>query len=166
MISGYSNASYKSFEDPYEAIDYLLGSDIDKYRTKAREDRVDGKDNNKSENLETIDHEKTSHSVENQHIDIVMGNSQKIEAYVDGSFDSSKGTYGSGIVIINDNKVVETNSRKGQNHENISMRNVAGEIEGAMIAMEYAIENGYNTLDLYFDYNGIEKWCTGEWKTN
>ncbi|MDU3828142.1 MAG: RNase H family protein, partial [Peptostreptococcus sp.] len=22
------------------------------------------------------------------------------------------------------------------------------------------------TLDLYFDYNGIEKWCTGEWKTN
>lgn len=81
-------------------------------------------------------------------------------------FDSSKGTYGSGIVIINDNKVVETISRKGQNHENISMRNVAGEIEGAMIAMEYAIENGYNTLDLYFDYNGIEKWCTGEWKTN
>ena len=166
MISGYSNASYKSFEDPYEAIDYLLGSDIDKYRTKAREDRVDGKDNNKSENLETIDHEKTSHSVENQHIDIVMGNSQKIEAYVDGSFDSSKGTYGSGIVIINDNKVVETISRKGQNQENISMRNVAGEIEGAMIAMEYAIENGYNTRDLYFDYNGIEKWCTGEWKTN
>ena len=21
-------------------------------------------------------------------------------------------------------------------------------------------------LDLYYDYEGIEKWCTGEWKTN
>ena len=32
--------------------------------------------------------------------------------------------------------------------------------------MEYCVDNGYSKLVLYFDYNGIEKWCTGEWKAN
>lgn len=28
MIDGFSNASYKSFEDPYMAVDFLIGSDL------------------------------------------------------------------------------------------------------------------------------------------
>ena len=30
--------------------------------------------------------------------------------------------------------------------------------------MRYCIENGIKKLDLYHDYEGIAKWCTGEWK--
>ena len=46
------------------------------------------------------------------------------------------------------------------------MRNVAGEIYGSMAAMEYAIKNNVSMLTIFYDYMGISKWCTGEWKTN
>ena len=47
-----------------------------------------------------------------------------------------------------------------------SMRNVAGEIYGSMAAMKYALEKGIKKLSIYYDYMGIAKWCTGEWKAN
>jgi ribonuclease HI len=46
------------------------------------------------------------------------------------------------------------------------MRNVAGEIKGAEAAIRYALSNGYKSITIFYDYQGIEKWCTGEWKTN
>jgi len=89
-----------------------------------------------------------------------------IEAYVDGSFDASQKKYGSGGVLIKNGKVIDSFSKEGKNLDSVSMRNVAGEIEASMYAMEYCVDNGYSKLVLYFDYNGIEKWCTGEWKAN
>ena len=53
-----------------------------------------------------------------------------------------------------------------QNPENASMRNVAGEIEGAKLAMQFCIDNHIEEIDIYYDYEGVEKWCTGVWKTN
>ena len=47
-----------------------------------------------------------------------------------------------------------------------SMRNVAGEIEGAKLAMQYCLDNNIEEIDIYYDYEGIEKWCSGAWKTN
>ena len=32
--------------------------------------------------------------------------------------------------------------------------------------MRYCIENGIPEIDIYYDYMGIEKWCTGEWQAN
>ena len=46
------------------------------------------------------------------------------------------------------------------------MRNVAGEIHGAAFAMKNCLERGASVMELYYDYAGIEKWCTGEWKAN
>ena len=46
------------------------------------------------------------------------------------------------------------------------MRNVAGEIEGAKLAMQFCIDNHIEEIDIYYDYEGVEKWCTGAWKTN
>lgn len=131
MVKGYKNASYKSFKDPYEAIDFLI-----------HDNQYIDKNEQKNTNFDTI------------------------EAYVDGSFNSENNTYGSGVVIIKNGEVLEEISKTGSNSEMISMRNVAGEIEGAILAMTYCLENGYEHLKLYYDYNGIEKWCTGEWKTN
>lgn len=36
------------------------------------------------------------------------------------------------------------------------MRNVAGEIMGAQIAMNYAVEQQASTLVIYHDYEGVE----------
>lgn len=89
-----------------------------------------------------------------------------IEAYVDGSYEHSIKTYGSGVVILKNNKIEKTYSIKGKDELLVGMRNVAGEIEAAKIAMEYCLENDIEHLKLYFDYEGIEKWCTGVWKAN
>lgn len=99
------------------------------------------------------------------HINI-KSSQEVIEAYVDGSYENCINEYGSGVVIIKDNEVIETFSKKGKNKKLVSMRNVAGEIEAAKIAMNYCIRNNIKNLILYFDYEGIEKWCIGSWKTN
>lgn len=44
------------------------------------------------------------------------------------------------------------------------MRNVAGEIKGAQKAMQFCVNNDIGSIDIYYDYDGIEKWCTGVWK--
>ncbi len=89
-----------------------------------------------------------------------------IEAYVDGSYEHCIKEYGSGVVILKNEEVLTTYSVKGNEKSLVGMRNVAGEIEAAKIAMNYCIENNIENLILYFDYEGIEKWCTGVWKTN
>ncbi len=86
-------------------------------------------------------------------------------AYVDGSYDNTKKIFSYGLVIfINGNEYKFCDKFDDVNL--VSMRNVAGEITGARKAMEYCVENGIKSLDLYYDYEGIEKWCTGDWKTN
>lgn len=54
----------------------------------------------------------------------------------------------------------------GNNPELASMRNVAGEIEGSMAAVRKAEELGIREMTMFYDYQGIEKWATGQWKTN
>ncbi|WP_313758065.1 ribonuclease H family protein [Tissierella sp.] len=86
-------------------------------------------------------------------------------AYVDGSFDINSWSYSYGVVFITqDGK--ETYSGREDNKDLAEMRNVSGEIKGAMVAMELAIEKGRDTLYLHFDYTGIEQWAKGNWKTN
>ena len=53
-----------------------------------------------------------------------------------------------------------------EDEEMAAMRNVAGEIEGAMAAMNFCVEQGIKSLLLHYDYEGVEKWCTGAWKCN
>ena len=40
------------------------------------------------------------------------------------------------------------------------------EIKASELAMQYALDNGYTSLSIYHDYQGIASWCLGEWKTN
>ncbi|MCI9078964.1 MAG: reverse transcriptase-like protein [Lachnospiraceae bacterium] len=86
-----------------------------------------------------------------------------VKAYVDGSFYN--GEYSYGVVILRDGK--ETCfSGKDNDTSLASMHNVAGEIKGAEAAMRYAVEEGLGEIIIYHDYEGIAKWCLGEWKTN
>lgn len=89
----------------------------------------------------------------------------EIIAYVDGSFCLKTRTYSYGVVIIT-NEGKETFSGRDDDKEMAEMRNVSGELNGAMIAMEKALEMKKDTLYLYFDYTGIEHWAKGDWKTN
>lgn len=87
-------------------------------------------------------------------------------AYVDGSFNKRSFVYGSGIVIIVNNEVVHEQSLSGNDPILSKQRNVAGEMRAAMAAMKFAINNYMTSLVIHYDYLGIEKWVTGEWKRN
>lgn len=87
-------------------------------------------------------------------------------AYVDGSYNIKTKEYGFGCVIIEGQQVIKEMYGKGNDEDYVSMRNVAGEILGSICAMEYAKNNGYVQICIYYDYEGIEKWANGLWKAN
>lgn len=92
-------------------------------------------------------------------------NEDGLEVYVDGSFNLSSKEYSYGLVaLINGNVIYEDNGKR--NDEAVAMRNVAGEVLGAMKAVEFAENNGYKSVSIYFDYQGIESWAKGTWKRN
>lgn len=92
-------------------------------------------------------------------------NSNNPFVYVDGSFDSKSNAYSFGAVLVING--VETRFKKAYPADEYSVhRNVAGEIKGAGFVINYCINQGIREIDLYYDYNGIEKWFTGAWKAN
>ncbi len=88
-----------------------------------------------------------------------------LTAYVDGSYNIRTKTFAYGVVII-DRDGTEKTFNGAFNNAAGSMRNVAGEIAASRFAIEYAVENGYKSIVIYHDYQGIASWATGEWKRN
>lgn len=88
----------------------------------------------------------------------------QIIAYIDGSFDEKIGKYAFGCIIITPNGEVIRESGNGDNPDSIALRNVTGEMLGAMFAVKWCEKNGYPSIKICYDYTGIEMWATGEWK--
>lgn len=84
-------------------------------------------------------------------------------AYVDGSYNPRTGVYGYGVVIKTSENS-EPIKIYGADSKFQSMRNVAGECQGAIEAVKRAIKLGLNELTVYYDYVGIEAWATGSWE--
>lgn len=96
--------------------------------------------------------------------DIELQDGQVI-AYVDGSFDLDSFTYSYGVVYIT-NEGKKTYNGRESDKELAEMRNVSGELRGAIEAMRIAVKEGKDSLYLHYDYKGIEEWAKGRWKTN
>lgn len=137
VVHGYPGAIYKSFTTEVEAREFV-GTAMPKADGQMKMDVEDA----------------NSTTEEN-----------KAVAYVDGSYQAATGEYSCGVVFMTQDEEL-TRAMKGEDESLASMRNVAGEILGAQVAMKMAIEMGIKKLDLYHDYQGIASWCTGEWKTN
>ncbi|MDD3402515.1 MAG: ribonuclease H family protein [Hespellia sp.] len=84
--------------------------------------------------------------------------------YIDGSYDQNIGRYSFGCVILTPTGEIIRESGNGSEPESLAIRNVAGEMLGAMFAVQWARVNGYPAVELRYDYAGIEKWATGAWK--
>lgn len=89
----------------------------------------------------------------------------EVIAYVDGSYDHSIRHYAFGCVFILPDGSVYTENGNGDNPDSAALRNVTGEMLGAMFAVRFAIVNGFRSIELRYDYEGIEKWVTGVWKS-
>ncbi|MBO1264243.1 ribonuclease H family protein [Proteiniclasticum sp. SCR006] len=142
-VTGAKGVRYKSFPTREEALSFiqLHGEDLpgEKKEVKKEEDV------------------RAEHKEAHQEDQVII--------YVDGSYELSTKRYAYGLVVVHKGEEVysECEALKG---EYSSMRNVAGEVLGAMKAMTYAREKGYRNLVLYFDYQGIESWALGTWKRN
>lgn len=92
-----------------------------------------------------------------------------VKAYVDGSYDHSTKRYAGGAVILHEDSE-HCISEAGDDETLATMRNVAGELLGAIRSMEWYADNykalGTKKLVIYHDYEGIAKWATGAWKAN
>ncbi|MBQ8597176.1 MAG: ribonuclease H family protein [Lachnospiraceae bacterium] len=88
-----------------------------------------------------------------------------VRIYVDGSYNSATEEFSYGMVVLREGRE-ETYCEKFYDSELSSMRNVAGEIFGARAAMQYALDHQIEEIVIYHDYEGIARWCLGEWKTN
>ena len=86
-------------------------------------------------------------------------------AFTDGSYNMATGVFGYGGFLINDGIKYKLQG-SSDDPELAASWNVAGETVGAMAAIEKAKELGIKELTIYYDYEGVEKWATGAWKTN
>lgn len=85
-------------------------------------------------------------------------------AYVDGSYCDKTKKYSYGCILITPSGEILKKSGKGSDPKALSIRNIAGELQGAMSAVKLALELGYKKIIIRHDYIGISNWYTGEWK--
>lgn len=93
-----------------------------------------------------------------------------VRAYVDGSFDSGSGRFSCGVVIVETgadgkSETTELNSAF-DDEEAAQQRNVAGEIMGSRVAIDWCRANGVKAVEIYHDYEGIGAWADRKWKAN
>ncbi len=98
----------------------------------------------------------------------------KFDIYVDGSYSKDNNanvTFG-GIVIVRDDSLVACQRCKTRKPEWVGMWNVGGELLAAMYALvscraisrKSTVDEQYE-FTIYYDYNGIGKFVSGEWRT-
>lgn len=149
QVSGFPGAIFKGFETLEEAMEYQNEEVSQKQIQKQKEGYEKA----------LLRKDKVKHKED----DVDKKNEDNVVAYVDGSYNIAKKMYSYGAVIFHNGKELHFYKSFKEN-KNTSLNNVAGEVEGAKKAMEYCLENNISSLDLYYDYQGIEDWCTGAWK--
>jgi ribonuclease HI len=92
-------------------------------------------------------------------------NGTTLLAYVDGSYNDGIKKYAFGCVFILPDGRIYTEFGNGDNPQSLEQRNVTGEMLGAMYAVRVAIKNGYKAVEICYDYQGIEAWVTGAWRS-
>ena len=86
-------------------------------------------------------------------------------AYVDGSYDDTLKRYSFGCVFLLPDGRICTEYGNGDNAQSLRHRNVTGEMLGAMYAVKTAMLSGFSIVEIHYDYEGIEKWVTGAWRS-
>lgn len=97
--------------------------------------------------------------------EISLTESDKLVAYIDGSYNKAKKSVGSGGVIFYKGEKVPFSFGTKQ-MQYTKYWNVSGELLASLYVMRWAKEHGISQLALYYDYMGIEMWATNRWKQN
>ena len=145
QVKGFSGAEYKSFATEEEAIRYISA------------EKTHESDNSDDEALDV--NKKIKLEVES------LQNGEVI-AFVDGSYSldaDGKEKYSFGAILIT-NESENSLYKAFVDNDKMESRNIAGEIEGVMEAILWAIANKMQKIKIFYDYEGIEKWAKKEWR--
>ena len=122
QVKGFKGAEYKSFTNEQEANDY-----INKFNTQLETTALEQGDENLHTNLNTID------------------------AYVDGSYDAVKRMYSYGIVLVKNGEIIEKHWLSDDDERYVESFQIAGEVFGALKAIELAKDKKYEMITIYYD---------------
>lgn len=165
QVKGYSGADYKKFNTEAEARVYagmLTGTLVEDFFNipSIEDDKWTPPEIGLGGNKQPI----TTHTNTRDLVPL----DAKCMFYVDGSYNIKTGVVGYGVVGVIDNgefiKIIVKDFGSSTPVEDTSSRNVLGEIKGAIKATELAIANGYKKITICYDYEGVEKWATNQWK--
>lgn len=86
-------------------------------------------------------------------------------AFIDGSNNKHTKEVGYGVVIQEkeDGEFIEYSGLVDEKYW--FSNNVSGEVFSAMTAINHALEKGYKTFNIYYDYSGIQLWGTFAWNS-
>lgn len=91
-----------------------------------------------------------------------------VHIWVDGSCQrgrSGRLLFGWAYVILDNERELHRASGHDVPAEARRHRNVAGEIQAVLQALEWCRERGIPAAEIYFDYQGLASWVDGTWKT-
>lgn len=87
-----------------------------------------------------------------------------LHIYVDGSYNINTEEYSYGLVAVRNNVVEYINSDSSKDSSKKNIRQIAGELEAAVKAVQYALEKGDKRVVIFHDYEGICHHATGFWE--
>ena len=86
-----------------------------------------------------------------------------LHIYVDGSYNSATEEYSYGMVATLNDVVLHIESGAGKSDSAKNIRQIAGELEGALKGVQYALNKGEKKVVIFHDYVGICYHATGFW---
>ena len=84
------------------------------------------------------------------------------DIFVDGSYCKSR--YSWAFAVYQNGKLIFSDSGVGEDPVAAKMNNVAGELAGAINAIQWAENNDVKPIALHHDYMGIAAWAEGSWQ--
>lgn len=98
--------------------------------------------------------------------DIKLGPHEAL-SFVDGSFNPRNNKYGCGGIVkyVDGERKMHQQTIMGSRKDKYSaMRNIAGELLGVILVLEFARKNDIKKIYILFDYLGICRWASDRWK--
>lgn len=141
---GKKTGIFKSWSECKKYVDGFSGAEYKGFPTKEAAEKYLKNKNEKSDNV---------------------GYCGELQIYVDGSYDPNTKVYGYGVVIVKDDNIIDELYGASNDKNVAALRNVSGEMIGAMKGILYAMKNNCKTVDLLYDYAGIQKWVDGDWRS-
>lgn len=87
-----------------------------------------------------------------------------LHIYVDGSYNISTEKYSYGVVAVRNNVVEYIDSAAAKDNSQRNIRQIAGELEGAVKGVQYALSKDDKKVVIFHDYEGICHHATGFWE--